>query len=296
MRAMIFGFCLALSAAPAWAEDVAALFACLESKDATLVSAHRGGPAPGYPENALETLKRGYARGVRLFEIDVATAKDGALFLMHDRTLDRTTTGAGPVADFEWRRIAALRLKDNDGTLTAFHPPSLAEALAWAVGNDAYLALDFKGETKIEALTAAVREAGAVGRVLYLAGDLDRAKAIAAAQPEAMLSVSLGALLGVEEIAASGLDRERLIVWTGFREFDAFTIALLDAQGFFTSFGTLGFGDSYDDRIEASGHDAVYAGLADVGLHMIATDRPLAARDALLAAGKAWDSAPTCAP
>lgn len=279
---------------PLQAGDLSALFACLEGKGATLVSAHRGGPAPGFPENALETLKRGAAVGVRLFEIDVVAAKDGTLYLMHDRDLDRTTDGAGPVDALPWAAIRALRLKDNDGTQTDFHPPALADVLAWAVEADALLSLDIKRGTTVEALTQAVADAGAQAHVIYLAGYLDRAKAILAQQPGAMVSLSVNDRQTLDDIRASGIPAGQILLWTGFRQFDAEQVAGLDAAGHYVSFGTLGFGESYDDRIAASGDDSRYADLADDGLHMIATDRPLAARAALKAASQTWDSGTVC--
>lgn len=38
--------------------------------------------------------------GVDIVEIDVKKTKDGHLVIMHDQTLDRTTTGRGRVSEF----------------------------------------------------------------------------------------------------------------------------------------------------------------------------------------------------
>lgn len=277
------------------ASGIAGLFACLEAKSAAIVSAHRGGPAPGFPENALETFARNRAEGVRLFETDIAQSADGVLFLMHDATLDRTTTGEGRIAETTWREIAALRLEDDDGLVTAFTPPRLADALAWAVDAKAFLALDFKGDVAIDEVMAEVEAAGAARHVMYIVGNAARGRAILARDPEALLSVPAGDL-DPEALKAGGLPPHNVVLWTGIRDLDAARIAAFDAAGFYVNFGTLGFGDSHDDRIAASGDDSAYAALAAAGLHVISTDRPLAARSALVAAGMAWDTAPVCAP
>ena len=70
-------------------------FDCLRENGGVVIAAHRGGPAPGYPENAIETMQFNFDNGVRIFEIDVAETRDGVLTLMHDDRLNRTTTGRG---------------------------------------------------------------------------------------------------------------------------------------------------------------------------------------------------------
>ncbi|WP_373007755.1 glycerophosphodiester phosphodiesterase family protein, partial [Hyphomonas sp.] len=68
-----------------------AYFDCVRENKGLLIAAHRGGPAPGFPENTLETLQHGFANGINVFEIDVAESRDGVMLLMHDNRLNRTT-------------------------------------------------------------------------------------------------------------------------------------------------------------------------------------------------------------
>ncbi len=65
-----------------------------------LISAHRGGPVIAYAENAIRTFQRSVEAGAAIIECDVRQTKDGYLILMHDRSLDRTTTGRGDVGDY----------------------------------------------------------------------------------------------------------------------------------------------------------------------------------------------------
>lgn len=61
-----------------------------------LVIAHRGGRGL-WPENTLYTFQRAAELGVDVLEMDVRASADGALVVLHDPTVDRTTEGEGPV-------------------------------------------------------------------------------------------------------------------------------------------------------------------------------------------------------
>jgi glycerophosphoryl diester phosphodiesterase len=71
------------------------------------VIAHRGGRSPG-PESTLYAFERALDMGVDVLEVDVRTTKDGELILLHDRTVDRTTNGTGPVDNFTLAKLKTL--------------------------------------------------------------------------------------------------------------------------------------------------------------------------------------------
>src|SRR6202011_2274199 len=60
-------------------------------------SAHRG-HSTGAPANTRAALDAAWRAGATVAEIDVRMTRDGELVLLHDRTLDRTTTGDGPAS------------------------------------------------------------------------------------------------------------------------------------------------------------------------------------------------------
>lgn len=62
------------------------------------VIAHRGYSAVA-PENTLAAIVAGARCGADWIEVDVATSRDGVPYLLHDDTLDRTTSGRGALAD-----------------------------------------------------------------------------------------------------------------------------------------------------------------------------------------------------
>lgn len=69
--------------------------------------AHRGGPAYA-PENTLAAFRSAIAIGADWIEMDIQMTKDGALIVMHDETVDRTTNGTGRVQDLTLEQILAL--------------------------------------------------------------------------------------------------------------------------------------------------------------------------------------------
>jgi len=69
------------------------------------VIAHRGGGAFA-PENTLAALRKGKVMGFSGVEFDVMLTGDGVPVLIHDETLERTTSGRGRVADTAYARLA----------------------------------------------------------------------------------------------------------------------------------------------------------------------------------------------
>ncbi|MFC5954995.1 glycerophosphodiester phosphodiesterase [Streptomyces sp. NPDC005774] len=85
------------------------------------------------PENTLRSFVAAQEAGLDVIELDLHLSKDGALVVMHDTDLDRTTDGTGPIAD---RTVAELRALDAgrgervpvfEEVLDAVHTPLQAE-------------------------------------------------------------------------------------------------------------------------------------------------------------------------
>lgn len=98
---------------------------------ASLVAAHRGG-ALLWPENSLLAFRSALALGADYLELDVHLSRDGEVMVIHDPTLDRTTTGSGPVRERTRAELGALRLKDKGGAVTEERIPTLEEVAALA--------------------------------------------------------------------------------------------------------------------------------------------------------------------
>src|SRR5215831_13031833 len=72
-----------------------------------LVVGHRGAAARA-PENTAASLLAGLAAGADAVEIDVGLTRDGRAVLLHDTTLNRTTSGRGPLRSASWERVCRL--------------------------------------------------------------------------------------------------------------------------------------------------------------------------------------------
>ncbi|MCC6488032.1 MAG: hypothetical protein IT364_11080 [Candidatus Hydrogenedentes bacterium] len=155
-------------------------------KSPFLLGAHRGG-SDVWPENTLDAFREAANRfpGI-LLETDARLTVDGAIVLMHDGTVDRTTDGTGAISGLTFEQIRALdagyRFSLDGGQTFPYRGkglkvPTLEELLTALP--DARLLVEFKGGAELaEAGIAAIRKANAIDRVL-----------IASFKPETMARV-----------------------------------------------------------------------------------------------------------
>ena len=87
------------------------------------------------PENSIAAIESSIRLGADVVELDIQKTKDGKLILMHDNTLDRTTTGKGKVSEWTLDSIRTLYLKNGASLRTKHRVPTLEEALLAAKGH-----------------------------------------------------------------------------------------------------------------------------------------------------------------
>lgn len=272
-------------------QDLAQFVQCLRETGQTVVSAHRGGYGPGRAENALETFETSVRAAPVMLETDVRITADGVLVLMHDETVDRTTTGSGAVSAMTAAEVAGLALTDNDGAPTGGFVPTLAQALAWSQGR-AILQLDIKRGVPFPAVVEAVRRAGAQNRVIVIVYSMEDAALVHRLDPTLMLSVSIDDAADVSALQELGVDLSRVIAFTGTRAPNRALYQTLAGSGIEVIFGTLGGADSFDARFAATGDDSGYVDLQRQGVQIIASNRAFAAFEALDEAdGRGWGPA-----
>lgn len=266
--------------------DLSAMLDCFEAAGQTLISAHRGGPTPGLPENAIPTMDALLAAHPAIMEVDVGQSADGRLFLLHDDRLDRTTTGTGEAAAQSWAALSQLFLKDNWGWVTPYKIPTLAQALEWAKGRTV-LQIDFKRSADVSKVVDEIRAAGMERSVILIAYSVEQAAALHRAAPDILLSVSVDAPGDVAALKAAGIPEDRMVAFTGTRLPRPELYRELDGQNIEVIFGTLGRPPrSIDAVIDRYGMDERYAELGKEGVDILATDRPREAAAALAEAGR----------
>jgi glycerophosphoryl diester phosphodiesterase len=113
---------------------------------------HRGRRRLNDPVFTGKRILEGMAVGASV-EVDLVVTADKGLAVLHDMTLDRETTGTGPVASASDATIRGLRLRDNDGA-PIDEPVMLLDDLCALMGKgtvhpEALLQLDYKEDETV---------------------------------------------------------------------------------------------------------------------------------------------------
>ena len=151
----------------------------------SLVLGHRGYSAR-FPENSILALRKAMAYGADGVEFDVRLSRDGKAVLLHDPTLDRTTTMNGPVAVIDSEEL--LRAKLGMGERI----PSLREALDLV---DGLVNIEVKDPRAALLSLELVRDMGLLEEVLFSSFRIDPLMEIRKAEP----SARIGLLLDMDE-------------------------------------------------------------------------------------------------
>ena len=118
--------------------------------------AHRGAGKLA-PENTLAAFRLGAAHGYRAFECDVKLSADGQPFLLHDSTLQRTTSSSGSAGELPWAELSRLDAGSWHSRQFAGEPlPTLAAVAAFIRHNGFTLNIEIKPTPGEEELTGRV--------------------------------------------------------------------------------------------------------------------------------------------
>ena len=151
--------------------------------------AHRGAGKLA-PENTLAAFRLGAAHGYRAFECDVKLSADGVPFLLHDATLERTTSGRGPAAALSWAELSRLDAGGWHSPRFAGEPPASFAAIArFCLRNDFALDVEIKPSPGDELATG--RAVATAAATLWAAAPL----------PPLLSSFQPSALRGAREVA-----------------------------------------------------------------------------------------------
>ena len=131
------------------------------------VISHRG-DWRNTPENSIRAIQNCIDLGVNMVEIDIKKTKDNELILLHDKTLDRTTTGKGLPQDYTLAEIKQMRLRNGAGVATSHQIPTLEEAMIVAKGK-IWVNID-KGYDYFDLVEKVLEKTGTTQQVLIKAG------------------------------------------------------------------------------------------------------------------------------
>lgn len=109
--------------------------------------AHRGASAV-CPENTMAAFRKGLELGATGIETDVQMTKDGGLVLIHDETLNRTTSGTGYVKDHSLAELLEVDAGSWFGPeFKDERLPLLEDLLDLLQGRDTILNIELKNGT-----------------------------------------------------------------------------------------------------------------------------------------------------
>ena len=177
---------------------------------------HRGSPASA-PENTLAGYRHALDAGVDMIEVDVRVTRDGQVVLVHDGTVDGSTSGHGEVASLSFDYVRGLDAGAHRGDeFAGERVPTLSEALR-AVRGRAMLNLDVKDGAAVGPMVRTLRDEGALRDVVVTGCGEEWAALVHAEEPSLPVFLNMdgalqaaadeGALatLGVERCLRAGL-------------------------------------------------------------------------------------------
>ena len=243
------------------------------------VSAHRGGRfLPNLPENALETFVFTHHQTPRAFiECDVAETKDKTLVLMHDASLDRTTTLSGKLTSYTWDEIKDARLKDDFGKVTPYHIPLFNKVLKWAKKEGIILQVDIKRGVSFSNVIHTLEKYEMEEQVIIITYNLQDAQKAYKLNHDLLIAVTIRNTEEWERFKNANIPYKNIIAFTGTKDKSAEIFTILHKNNISCIFGSLG---NIDKKAEKKGI-AVYWELIEKGVDVFATDRPAAVQQAI---------------
>lgn len=192
--------------------------------------AHRGAMV-SHPENTLPALEEALRLGAKMIEFDLQLTRDGALVLMHDDTIDRTTNQQGLVSGLT---LSDLRKVDagirHDPRFAGTRVPTFAEALEMMPAN-VWLNCHLKGGAELgEATARAIREKGRLHQA-FLAAKTGAATAARAAVPDVLICNMERQSAAADYVRTTIAMKADFIQLAGKGEIDPALVSELDAAG-----------------------------------------------------------------
>lgn len=247
--------------------------------DQPLISGHRGGALPGFPENCIPTFEHTLSKTTAVFEIDPHLTKDSDMVLLHDATLNRVTTGKGKLNQNKLAALKKIRLKDLDGTPTDYPLNTLAEAIAWCKGKT-MLNLDVK-DVPIKMKLDLVKKMDAFNYVMFTVHDSREARKFYDEDNRSFFSAWILDQSALEAYEQSGIPWSHfLMAYIGpeLNDKNKALTAELHKRGVMVMIGA---GPSYDTLSTTKDRAAAYRSSIKNGVDIIESDRPIEVAEAI---------------
>ncbi len=174
---------------------------------------HRG-LSPGYPENTLAAFRNSVALGVDVIELDLRGSRDGIPVVMHDPTVDRTTTGTGAVEALTLAELKSLDAGSRTGKkFKNERIPAFEEVLPLISGTRVNLLLDIKpsASLKLEIVVALTEKHQALLNIIIGARTIPEMKLFRSLNPNLRVMALIKSPKDLTPVLDAGADIVR--VW-----------------------------------------------------------------------------------
>jgi len=234
------------------------------------ISAHRGGPTEEYPENTLEAIVNtaGQIRGV-MVEFDVRSTRDGGLVLLHDHTLDRTTTLSGRVSETLYAEVEEARIRTEKG-VTDMAVPTLKQVFQWAKNRPVYMSVDLKERDLYREVVDLIKKEGVLDQTEIITYSKEEAIRVHAYASDVHLSMSIGSVEVLEEVIKAPIIFSKVAAYTGGTIKDTALYNRLKKKGITVTLGTMG---NLDNKAKVKGYE-LFKEWSKLGIDRFATDIP----------------------
>lgn len=258
-------------------EEISGYFSYTGAKK-KIISGHRGTHIPNYPENSLEGFVHVLQFTPAFFEVDPRLTKDSVIVLLHDATLDRTTTGTGKLSDYTWEEVKKLKLKDSQGNITPYRIPTLQEAMDWAKGKTV-LNLD-KKDVPLAMIAAIISKNKAENYMMVTVHNVEQAQFYHSSNPKLMMSAFVKTEKAFKEYETAGIPWKNMIAYIGSEDKPENKIMfdLLHAKGVSCM---LSSAPTYDKLKTAEERAEAYRRVFDNGADILESDYPIEVWQAL---------------
>lgn len=246
--------------------------------DVPLISGHRGGTTRGYPENCIATFENTLRYTPAFFEIDPRLTKDSVIVLLHDDTLDRTTTGTGKLSKYTWEEVKGLKLKDPEGNITQYGLPTLEDVIEWSRGKTV-INLDHK-DVPLQMTADLIRKHKAEAHVMLTVHNARDAKFYMGQNPDLMFSAFVRTRKAFDEYEAAGIPWSHIIAYIGPTNGPENKVLydLLHAKGVMCMISAA---PGYDKLKEADARKAAYQETFEAGADILESDLPIEVAEAV---------------
>lgn len=246
--------------------------------DVMLIAGHRGGMVKGFPENSVATFENTLRHTPAFFEIDPRLTKDSVIVLMHDATLDRTTTGKGKLSDYTFAELKQFRLKDAEGNVTNYGIPTLSEVIEWARGKT-IINLDHK-DVPLAMTAALIRQHMADAFVMLTVHSPSEARFYLDDNKDRTFSAFIKTKKEFDDYEQAGIPFSQMIAYIGplVKPDNKELYDLLNKKG---TMCMISAASSYDKLKTAEERKAAYISIVKDGASILESDYPIEAAAAI---------------